>query len=144
MVRPLPGPNHRRCVPERRLRKPTLMTIAIGFQFNDGVLFCADTKITTDVKTNESKIVYCGYGKNNACVSVFALAGSLPYARAAIEKCENAVALLDFTDYTNTTLDRVQNAIESALTRFYRRHVGESHIGWFEHVESLKKTSQAD
>src|SRR5258707_11713265 len=102
------------------------MTIAIGFEFQDGVLFCADTKITTDVKTNESKIVSCWYGKSgqsSACVSVFTLAGSLPYARAAIEECEHAIDALDFTDATTVSLDRIQNAIRSALTKFYRRHV---------------------
>ncbi|HXD33143.1 MAG TPA: hypothetical protein VN643_18620 [Pyrinomonadaceae bacterium] len=102
------------------------MTIAIGFEFNEGVLFCADTKITTDIKTNESKITTCWYGNKGescACVSVFTLAGNLPYARAAIEECEHAIAALDFKDGTTVSLDGVQNAIRSALTKFYRRYI---------------------
>jgi hypothetical protein len=103
---------------------PNPVTIAIGFEFQDGVLFCADTKITTDVKTNESKILPCWYGKEGRdCVSVFALAGSFDFARAAIEKCESAVAGLDFADHSRMKLDLIQDSIESALRKFYRQHI---------------------
>jgi 20S proteasome alpha/beta subunit len=112
MLRPLPKPKR----PER-LPKPKPVTIALGFQFNDGLLFAADTKITTDVKTNQSKIAYF---RSDYCAVTFALAGVLPYARSAIEKCEMELCQVDFL---NATFDDVQNALEKALTQFYQMHV---------------------
>lgn len=54
---------------------------------------------------------------------MFTLAGSLDYARAAIDECERAIDELDFTDAKTVTLDRIQNTIKSTLTKFYRRHI---------------------
>lgn len=98
------------------------MTVAIACAFQDGVLFCADTKITTgQEKAHESKIYthQWGYEIKN-CVTVFTLAGAVHHASAAIEKCERAIAKLDFD---RTSLSEMQDAIEVALADFYQRHI---------------------
>src|SRR5258707_1000009 len=68
------------------------VTIAACLKFDDGVLFCADTKITTDVKTNQTKIFANAYGGDSYCATVFVVAGSVPYAKAAVIECENRIA----------------------------------------------------
>jgi len=56
------------------------MTIATCFEFDGGILFCADTKITREVKTTQTKIfdrVYDG----NYSATVFVLVGPVPCGR---------------------------------------------------------------
>src|ERR1700691_2879566 len=82
----------------RPRRKP--MTVAAGFVYDEGLLFCVDTKISTDIKTDESKIVYRTYG-DGKCATAFAISGfDLKFAKAAIESCEDAVLNIHFTDPT--------------------------------------------
>ncbi len=104
----------------RRRKKP--VTVAIACAFQDGVLFCADTKITTgQQKAHESKIYPSDYGepyKNG--IAVFIVAGDTDYAAAAIEKCERAIAKLDFS---STSLGEIQNSIEAVLVDFYQTHI---------------------
>ncbi len=40
----------------RPRRKP--VTIATGFAYDDGLVFCVDTKITTNIKTNGSGYIF--------------------------------------------------------------------------------------
>ena len=98
------------------------MTVAIACEFQDGVLFCADTKITTgQEKAHESKIYSHTWGseiKNG--VTVFAVSGNADYAAAAIEKCERAIGRQNFLE---TSLDEMQDAIELVLSGFYQIHV---------------------
>lgn len=98
------------------------MTVAIPCAFQDGVLFCADTKITTErEKSHESKIHVCSFERETGNgLTVFTLSGDVAYATSAIEKCERAIAKLDFS---RTSLDEIQDAIETALVGFYQMHV---------------------
>ena len=84
---PLPKPTSIRTskrLPERK-RKP--MTVAAGFVFDDGFLFCVDTKITTVIKTNESKLIHYRYA-DGACATTFAISSDdLNFPRAACEAC---------------------------------------------------------
>jgi hypothetical protein len=97
------------------------VTVAIACKFQDGLLFCADTKLSTgNEKRNESKIHWKRWGPSNNSVSVFALAGDVDYAAAAIEKCERAIARLRFNE---TSLDEIQETIELVLAGFYQAHV---------------------
>jgi len=98
------------------------VTIATGFTFDDGLLFCADTKITTDVKTNESKLSYLDYGSGQ-CATTFAVAASdLDFARYAIEDCQEAVERIRFAD-EGVSIETVRKAIQSALAKFYKEHI---------------------
>lgn len=97
------------------------MTIAACFEFDEGILFCADTKITTDMKTNQTKIfarIYPGEGGN--CATVFALAGVVSYARAAIEDCESRISGLDFL---RVSMEDIRKEIAAALVDFYQEHM---------------------
>jgi 20S proteasome alpha/beta subunit len=97
------------------------VTVAIACPFDDGVLFCADTKISTGYdKRNQSKILFRQWGRQSNGVSVFAMAGSLPYATAAAERCERA---LDAVDFTSTSLDAMQETIDAALNQYYQSHI---------------------
>ena len=98
------------------------MTVAIACAFQDGVLFCADTKITTgQQKTHESKIYVHRWGSESENgVSVFTVSGEATYAAMAIRKCERAIAELDFAA---TSLDEIQDEIEAVLASFYQMHI---------------------
>src|ERR1039457_4093785 len=107
-----------------RVRRPRRkrVTIAAGFVFDGGLLFCADTKITTDVKTNESKLFYCAYGSGK-CATTFAVAASdLDFAKSAVEDCQDAVEDLDFTD-ASLNIESIRKVIQSALGNFYNEHI---------------------
>ena len=96
------------------------VTIAAGFSFDGGLLLCADTKITTDVKTNESKLFYRAYG-NGECATTFAVAAEdLDFATAAIDECQDAIAKLDLT---TASAEGVKQAVKSALVSFHEEHL---------------------
>jgi 20S proteasome alpha/beta subunit len=111
-------------IPQRKrpqIRRIAPVTVAIVCPFEDGVLFCADTKISTGYeKRNQSKILFRQWGDKHNAVSVFALSGSLPYATAAAEHCERKIAEIDFA---NTSLDAIQGTIDAALNDYYQSHV---------------------
>jgi hypothetical protein len=97
------------------------VTIVIACAFRDGVLFCADNKITTgQEKSFESKIYARQWGENNNCVTVFTASGNTDYATAAIEKCERVIAGVNFS---KTSLNEIQDRIEGTLATFYHMHL---------------------
>ncbi len=105
---------------DRFRRKP--MTVAAGFVYDEGLLFCVDTKISTDIKTNESKILYQTYG-DGKCATAFAISGyDLKFAKAAIESCEGAILSVNFID-TAINIESIRKTIQSALAKFYKQHI---------------------
>jgi 20S proteasome alpha/beta subunit len=106
--------------PDRERVKPREhMTIAACFKFDGGVLFCADTKITSDIKTNESKIFDKVY-EGGYCVSVFVLTGGIPFAKSVIAKCENRISKLD---HLQVTFGDIQEELQGVLSDFYQSHI---------------------
>jgi 20S proteasome alpha/beta subunit len=104
---------------ERRSRK---MTIAAGFVYDDGLVFCVDTKITTTIKTNESKLLWNQYG-DNKCATVFAVsADDLKFAKSAVGFCVEAIGKNNFNDPT-LNIESIRKTIQSALAKFYKDHV---------------------
>jgi len=102
-------------------RKP--VTIATGFVYDDGLVFCVDTKISTNIKTNESKLSWCVYGEGRNCATAFAISAmDLKFAKSAVDFCEEAVARIDFKD-SEVGIESIRKAIQSALTKFYKEHV---------------------
>ena len=105
-----------------RCRRDKPITVAIACAFQHGVLFCADTKITTgQEKSHESKIVARQWGeeiKNG--VTLFTFSGAAQYAAAAIRKCERGIEGLDFR---SSSLDEIQDTIENRLVGYYRTHI---------------------
>lgn len=117
LTRILPLPRHHKRLPERK-RKP--MTVAAGFVFDGGVLLCVDTKVSTTIKTNESKLIHYRYA-DGACATTFAIASDdLNFPRAACEACYEAVNKIDFS---SATIESVRKAIQSTLGKFYKEHI---------------------
>lgn len=96
------------------------MTVAVGFVFDEGYLFCVDTKVSTTIKTNESKIVHYRYA-DGACATTFAISSDdLNFPRSACESCYEAVNKINFA---TATIESVRKAIQSALGKFYKEHI---------------------
>ncbi len=111
-----PAPNDPRVYRPRR--KP--VTVAIGFAYDGGLLFCADTKISTNIKTNESKIEH-RVSDDEQCAVTFAMSSSdLNFPRMAIGKCWEYVRRMDFS---SATIEAVHDAAEFSLAEFYRDHI---------------------
>jgi len=111
-----PKPQRR---PETSPRRKS-MSIAIGYAYDQGVVFCADTKISTDIKTNESKIAFYASDDGQACLT-FAMAGNdMDYARSSAAACWEMVQKLDFK---TATLEIVQQAVQFALGDFYESKI---------------------
>lgn len=100
----------------RPRRKP--VTIATGFVYDDGLVFCVDTKVSTNIKTNESKLLW--YGSDDLCMTFALAAEDLIFAKAAADFCWRSVNKLDLA---SATMEMVHGAAESALAEFYREHI---------------------
>jgi 20S proteasome alpha/beta subunit len=96
------------------------VTIAIGWAYDGGLLFCADTGVTGLIKQNQSKIVRHVSNDGN-CVMVFASSAvDLNFPLSAISKCWEAVEGMDFTV---RSLEEVHHAAEFSLAEFYSTHI---------------------
>jgi hypothetical protein len=96
------------------------MTVAAGFVFDGGFLFCVDTKITGEIKTNESKLLHYRYA-DGACATTFAISSAdIHFPRVACEACYDAVNKVDFS---NASIESVRRVIQSALAKFYKEHI---------------------
>lgn len=108
--------------PKKKRPRRKHVTIAAGFNFDGGLLLCADTKITTDAKTNESKLFYRDYA-NGQCATAFTVAAEdLEFAINAINSCQASIEQLDFAD-SQTDFEALRKALESALRTFYEEHL---------------------
>jgi 20S proteasome alpha/beta subunit len=94
------------------------MTIAAGFNFEGGVVLCADTKHSASYKVDASKIFTERY--DNGAVSAFVYAGNMRYCRMAIEKFESAIASLT---QEQATLAMMRGMVEGALRAIHKEHV---------------------
>lgn len=129
LPRPFPLPTRARMISPTPLRRPDPrvspvrrkpVSIAIGFPYDQGIVFCADTKITTSIKTNESKIAFF-VSSDGQCCMTFAMCGSdLTFPRSAVTPCWEVVKKMDFS---TATMDAVHNTAEFSLGEFYRDHI---------------------
>lgn len=108
--------------PEQRAyrlqRKP--VTIAIGFAFDGGLLFCTDTKVTGDIQANQSKIVRYSSADGN-CSLIFALSSEdLNFPMVAVSSCWQYVRQIDFS---TVPIETVHHAVQESLGDFYRDHI---------------------
>ena len=102
----------------RPRRKP--VTVAIGFVYDEGIVFCADTKITTNIKTTESKLDFFS-SSDGCCAITFAMASDdITFPRSAARACWDMVKKLDFT---SISLEVVHDAAQFALGEFYKEHI---------------------
>ncbi len=119
-LKPLPEITAKRKPHPERFRRRKRMTVAAGFAFDDGVLFCVDTKVSASIKTNESKLLFYRYD-DGQCGTAFAMSSAdLNFPRAAAESCRLAVDKINFAD---ASIESVRKAIQSALAKFYKEHI---------------------
>lgn len=96
------------------------MTIAAGFACNDGVLLCADTKVSTDVQTQESKLAF--YRSDDAQLAMaFAMtAVDLDFSRSSADRCW---ASTEQCLSPSSTIENIRQAAEFSLADFYREEI---------------------
>lgn len=86
------------------------MTIAAGFKVREGILLCADTRLTGDIKLDRSKLQEVEV--NPGVKTVFAFAGDEYLARMAIEECrDNLRSQLE----ENSSLQKLKSVIRGTL-----------------------------
>jgi hypothetical protein len=102
----------------RPRRKP--VTIAVGFAYDSGLLFCADTKITTNIKTDESKITVLRSDDGLCCMTFAISSDDINFPQSAISACWDLVNQMNFA---TSTMDAVHNTAEFSLAEFYRDHI---------------------
>jgi len=96
------------------------VTIAAGFICENGFLLCADTKITTTIKTNESKMVH-HVSDDGLCSLTFVMSSDdINFPRATIQACWEFVGRMEFQ---SATMEAVRNAVQFSLAEFYREHI---------------------
>jgi 20S proteasome alpha/beta subunit len=96
------------------------MSIAVGVVYDEGIVFCADTKIATDIKLNESKIEFYASSDRKCCLT-FAISGNdLDYARSSAQACWQMVKKLDFA---TATMETAHRTAEFALAEFYQANI---------------------
>lgn len=96
------------------------MTIAAGFACDDGVLLCADTKVSTDIQTQESKLAF--YRSDDAQLAMaFAMtAVDLDLSRPSADRCwQYARECLS----PASTMESIRQAAEFSLAEFYREEI---------------------
>lgn len=109
------NPNHPAYRPRR---KP--VTIGIGFAYDDGLLLCADTKISAAMKAHETKLAHF-VSKNGYFRIAFAMSGQdMNFPRAAIEQCWEFIRGIDFV---TASMETVRRAVNESLAQFHCDHI---------------------
>lgn len=103
-----------------RLQKRRAMTVAASFRFDGGILLCADTKISTYIKTNESKIFASEYSEGAFYSAICVACNNFDLAKGAVRECEEALANVDIGI---AAIASVRDQIQDVLTKFYHLHV---------------------
>ena len=98
------------------IRKVEPMTIVAGFNFDQGVLICADTKHSGTSKTYAPKISTKVYP--SGARSAMAFSGRSRYARMAIDECERAIEQL-----SGPTIQDMADKVIDVLVAFHKKHV---------------------
>lgn len=92
------------------------MTIAAGFNFDGGLLVCADSKHIGGMTLYETKI--SAKAHTSGAKSVFAIAGATRFARMALSECERVLSAL-----SKPTKPEMEDAIKDTLVEIHRKHI---------------------
>ncbi|MGA8728186.1 MAG: hypothetical protein WB608_05490 [Terracidiphilus sp.] len=96
------------------------MTVAVGFVYDNGLVFCADTKVDYAVKANESKLPFLTFD-NGRCALQFAIAGNdINFPKSAITRCAEMIEKMDFS---TATIDSIKDMADFSLGEFYKAHI---------------------
>jgi hypothetical protein len=102
----------------RPRRKP--VTVAVGIPYDQGIVFCADTKVTNTIKGNESKLPFYSFD-DGRCALQFAISSDdVNFPKSAIARCVEMVGKMDFS---SASMEAVHDTAEFALAEFYRDHI---------------------
>jgi 20S proteasome alpha/beta subunit len=100
----------------KRLSRSVRVTIAAGFQFDEGVLICADTKHTAGMNLYETKLFAKSYG--SGAKSIFAIAGASRFARMAVSDCGKALSKLKAPEKSD-----LEDAVKETLIKVHQEHI---------------------
>jgi 20S proteasome alpha/beta subunit len=96
------------------------MSVAAAFEFDGGVMLCADTKLTAAIKMTDSKL-FSRFYADGQCVTVFAVSASdFDLAKAAVRECEEDI---EHINYATADVVSIRKSIQSSLARFYKTHI---------------------
>jgi 20S proteasome alpha/beta subunit len=143
--------------PKPKLWRNKTVTIIAGFNFDRGIVLCADTKHTAAMKLDASKIftkhyTICDPEFRTKARSAIAYAGPMRYARMAIRKIEDKIDALE-----NPTIAGMTTEIESVLRDIHENQlykhpdwrIGTLNLGlliglWSEVEQSLQMFTSED
>ncbi|HTC64978.1 MAG TPA: hypothetical protein VK709_19205 [Candidatus Saccharimonadales bacterium] len=94
------------------------VTIAVGFRYDDGLLLCADTQYTGQIKFRGSKILAKSYADGSK--SAFVIIGNLRYARMCVNLYEEMV---EGTPAPECTLSKMKQLLISCVRELHHGHI---------------------
>lgn len=104
-------------LPKKRLSgRREAVTIAIGFRFDEGALFCADSKHVGGVNIYEPKVFTKEH--NAELKSVFAFSGVTNTAKMAVQRCQKALDILQAADWQS-----VEDRLDRVLTNIQKKYI---------------------
>ena len=107
--------------PTHRKQRPLTgapMTIAAGFRYDNGLLLCADTQYTSQIKFRGSKILPKSYSDGSK--SVFVIIGNPRYARMCVNVVEDTISDLEKDE---RTISKMQQMVISAVRDLHQGHI---------------------
>lgn len=120
-----PKPRHSNR-PQRR-RRVGYMTIAAGFQFNGGILICADSQFSSpSIKffdTKLSELHNSDESGTDVVNTVVGMAGTDGYMQMVVDKVEDAIGLAYLDGELDPSRIKPEDVIEEALVAAYKKHI---------------------
>ena len=101
--------------PKKPNRRYKSMTIAAGFNFSDGALFCADTKHSSSMQLESTKIIPATFHEQQGqegSKAVFVIAGRTVHARMIVQEAIRKISLIASGEMT---IERIVGAIHEVL-----------------------------
>jgi hypothetical protein len=112
-----------------RPKRVGAMTIAAGFEFQGGILVCADRQFSGgSIKLFQTKFSELDIQNTPETVflrSIFVMSGTDGYMQAAVESCEGALMDLaaDADPAISISQSDVKNSLTDALVNFHKQHI---------------------
>lgn len=106
------------CHCRRRPSPEDTVTIALGFVHRTGLLLCADTQQTGELKLQASKLMPHVY--DDGSKTVFVTVGSARYARMGFQQIEE---ILDETPKAERTLSKMRQVVTYGIRTLHQEHL---------------------
>jgi 20S proteasome alpha/beta subunit len=105
-------------IPKQRPLTEAPVTIAAGFRYKNGLLLCADTQYTGQIKFRGSKILAKSY--DDGSKSAFVIVGNPRYARMCVNVVEDTIESLDNPD---RSLSKMQSIVIAGVKEIHQGHI---------------------